>query len=246
MRKLLSILVIHIFTGMSVSLYAQKVVSIITKDGLEIVGDLFVKDKSNPFILLFHQSQSSRGEYKEIAQKLLNLNYNCLAVDLRHGLKMNHVQNQTAHHARLLDIPNDKLDALDDVYASIDYIYRQYQKPVILFGSEYSASLSMLAGLDNYKVKAVVAFSPGEYFRPRFMVKDSLTGFEKPLFIAASDTEKPFITELVKDIPSGILTTYYQPENGTAMGAKMLWDEHTNNQKYWFELLVFFKGLEKK
>lgn len=245
MRKFLSVLVIHIFCGMVLSLDAQKVVSIITEDGLEIVGDLYIKDKSYPFILLFHQAQSSRGEYQEIAQKLLNLDYNCLAIDLRYGYKMNHVQNQTARHAHVMDLPRNKPDALDDVQASINYIYRRYQQPVILFGSEYSASLAMLAGQDNYKVSAVVAFSPGEYFQPRFTVQDSLSGFDKPLFIAASEVEKPFITNMIRGIPSANYTTYYLPEKGTAMGSKMLWEEHPNHQKYWFELLVFFKELKK-
>jgi len=73
----------------------QKKVTFSTSDGLTITADLYLKDKDLPFILLFHQGNYSRGEYKEIAPKLLNLNYNCLSVDLRSGGKVNFVENET-------------------------------------------------------------------------------------------------------------------------------------------------------
>src|SRR4030042_680748 len=74
----------------------QKKVTFPSSDGLTITADLFLKDKDLPFILLFHQGNYSRGEYREIAPKLLNLNYNCLSVDLRSGGKVNFTENETS------------------------------------------------------------------------------------------------------------------------------------------------------
>ncbi|NBC82752.1 MAG: hypothetical protein GVY19_05160 [Bacteroidetes bacterium] len=225
---------------------AQKQISFVAEDGLEIIADLYVKDRSYPFILLFHQSESARGEYKGIANKLLNLNYNCLAVDLRHGAKMNHTLNQTALNAEKKNYATAPSDALKDINASIDYVFRQYQQPVILFGSVFSASLAMVAAVDNYKVQAVVAFSPGEYFKPRFAVKEKIISLDIPLFIAGSSVEEPYINEMVDSMDNNNrLTTYFLPEKNNVLGAKVLWDDHKNSQKYWFELFVFFKDLKK-
>ncbi len=79
--------------------HAQQVVTFPAKDGLKITADLYLKDYQLPFILLFHQGESSRGEYTEIAARLLKLDYNCLAVDLRAGEKMNYISNETAMRA---------------------------------------------------------------------------------------------------------------------------------------------------
>jgi hypothetical protein len=78
----------------------QEKVSFFSDDSLKITADLYLKDYNLPFILLFHQEDASRGEYTEIATRLKKLDYNCLAVDLRAGEKMNYVQNESAERAR--------------------------------------------------------------------------------------------------------------------------------------------------
>ena len=78
-------LLITIMSG--TSLGAPEKVSFTAKDGLEVSGDLYAphKEKETPFIVLFHQARSSRGEYAEIAPRLNKLGFNCLAVDQRSG-----------------------------------------------------------------------------------------------------------------------------------------------------------------
>ena len=75
---------------------AQEKVSFVAEDGLEITADLYEINPSKPYILLFHQAGSSRGEYLQIANKILKFGYNCLAVDLRSGGEVNFIQNHTA------------------------------------------------------------------------------------------------------------------------------------------------------
>jgi len=81
-------------------LLAQKAVTFTAKDGLLVTADLYESDASYPYLLLFHQAGSSRGEFREIAPRLTKLGYNCLAVDLRAGNENNFVVNQTSLRAK--------------------------------------------------------------------------------------------------------------------------------------------------
>ncbi|HIE16476.1 MAG TPA: hypothetical protein EYP69_06090, partial [Bacteroidales bacterium] len=125
---------------------AQNNVTFKAKDGLTIYATEYVTNENNPYILLFHQAGYSKGEFKEIAPKLLNLGYNCLAVDLRSGSDVNFVPNETAAEAKRLHLSTTYLDAKQDIEAAIKYVSSKNDKPIILFGSSYSASLALLVG----------------------------------------------------------------------------------------------------
>ena len=71
-------------------------ITLSSADGLEITADEYVVSDTLPYILLFHEQESSRGEFQTIAQRLCKMNYNCLAVDLRNGGNNNNVSNETA------------------------------------------------------------------------------------------------------------------------------------------------------
>gem|GEM_PF-5977157 len=61
-------------------------ISFKSADGILITADSYVPHTTtSPLILLFHQAGSSRGEYNEIAPRLNELGFNCIAVDLRSG-----------------------------------------------------------------------------------------------------------------------------------------------------------------
>ena len=62
-----------------------------SEDGLMVTADLYIEknEKDAPFIILYHQAGWSRGEYAQIAPRLNALGFNCLAVDLRSGGKVN-------------------------------------------------------------------------------------------------------------------------------------------------------------
>jgi hypothetical protein len=112
---------------------AQQKVSFYSDDSLKITADLYLKDYSFPFILLFHQGNSSRGEYSEIAMRLMKMDYNCLAVDLRTGDKMNYVHNETAARAKTGNYPHSYLDATLDILATLKYIKKfNNKKPILL------------------------------------------------------------------------------------------------------------------
>ncbi len=95
-------------------------VSFPSGDGLEITADKYLVNEEYPYVLLFHQAGSSRGEFRDIAEKFLKLRYNCLAVDLRSGDNANYVNNETASRARGAGKSVNFLDAMGDMSAAID------------------------------------------------------------------------------------------------------------------------------
>jgi len=114
-------------------------------------------------------------------------------------------------------------------------------QPIVLVGSSYSATLVLLIGKNNDKVKAVAAFSPGEYIKG-MNIQDSISGYSKPIFITSSKTE----TEATKTLISGIDTTWtnhFQPDFEGIHGSKALWTSTEGNEKYWDAFKGFLKGL---
>ncbi|MBN2524089.1 MAG: hypothetical protein JXB24_12520 [Bacteroidales bacterium] len=226
------------------SILAQEKVSFYSKDSLKITADLYLKDYRLPFILLFHQGGSSRGEYNEIAARLMKLDYNCLSVDLRSGSKINYVTNETALRAEEGNFPNSFIDARQDIESAIHYINKYNSKSVVLFGSSYSASLCLMIAKNEPNVTAVIAFSPGEYFRPKLIVKNEVAGIQKPLFVSSSAIEYDYIEQMLSGIDKSYITLY-KPGKGSKgiHGAKALWKENESSDECWLELLMFFKKI---
>lgn len=224
---------------------AQEKVSFYASDSLKISADLYLNDYQLPFIILLHQAESSRGEYISIAPKLLNLGYNCLAIDLRSGNKINYITNETAERARQLHKPAKFIDAEADIQAAIEYIKKYNKKAVILFGSSYSASLALMMAENSASVMAVVAFSPGEYFQPELEVKNKLYSLRKPVFAASTDLEYTYVVDLLSEVPDSS-KTFFKPDKGRGVhGAKALWEESPGSKECWFQLAYFFGKLNE-
>lgn len=234
---LAALLIISIFSN------SQDIVTFKAKDGLDITANEYEMEAGLPYIVLFHQAGSSKGEYKEIAIKLLKLGYNCLAVDLRSGDNSNFVQNETASLAKQKGLPTAYLDAEQDMQAAIEWAYNKSNKPVIIFGSSYSASLCLKIAKNNPKIKAVIAFSPGEYFLPKFKIADQLKGYLKQTFVASSKTEFKYVEEMFAEVPAE-QKTLFQPLDGNGEhGAKALWNDNPSNNEYWLALFLFFQSV---
>ncbi len=226
-----------------VSMKAQDEVTFKTKDGLTVYATEYFIDKDKSYILLFHQAGYSKGEYKEIAPKLVKLGYNCLAVDLRSGGDVNFVPNETAAEAIKLHLGTTYLDAKQDMEAAIEYAYAKSNQPVILFGSSYSASLVLIEGKTNEHVKAMIAFSPGEYLKPDVNVGLSVEHLQKPIFVACSQREYVYVEEMLTGISSNYKTIFKPQDNPGTHGAKALWSSCKSSGEYWLALYLFFKNL---
>jgi len=225
------------------SLCGQQKVSFYTEDSLKVTADLYLEDYSQPFVLLFHQAEGSRGEYSEVAPRLQKLQYNCLVVDMRVGSKMNYISNETAQKARETNKPRNLLDADQEIGAAMQFVQRYNTKDVVLVGSSFSASLCLMRASKTNSIKAVIAFSPGEYFRPARIVKDQLQALDVPVFISANNSEIKFIEQLMQDVPSSLVHYFTPGTKQGAHGAKMLWDSTEASDACWFDLLLFFKKI---
>lgn len=236
------IIFLFIYLFSFLALGAQEKVTFLAEDGLKITADLYETNSSNPYILLFHQDGYSRGEYRQTANKILKFGYNCLAVDLRSGGEVNYIQNHTALIAVQQGYSVDYLSSQKDIEAAIKWVKERSEKQVVLLGSSFSASVSLLVAKNNPDVKAVILFSPGEYFTPERMIQTEIKGFEKPVFAASSQRENTYVDELLSNVPSPN-KTIFAPKTGGEHGSKSLWTSNPNNQEYWLALTMFFSKI---
>lgn len=226
-------------------IHAQKKIRLTAEDGLPVIADFYTGSPGDPYLLMFHQENSSRGEFREIGPRLAKMGFNCLAVDLRSGGEINYVINETAQNADSAGVKAGLADCLLDIRGAIRYALEKSAQPVILLGSSFSASLVLLEGKSNPDVQAVLAFSPGEFFRPAISVKDSLSGFDKPAFIAASGMEYPYVEELVQNIPDSVKRLYTPGNNEGVHGAAALWDTNPQYREYWLAVILFVRSITK-
>ena len=221
----------------------KETVTFTASDGLVVTADEYIMKSTNPYILLFHEQESSRGEYQVIAKKLCKMDYNCLAVDLRNGGSVNPVSNETVKRCRESRCPDGANDVVLDMIAAIDYVRGKTDQPVILFGSGANASLSLKLARENEHVRAVVAFSPGEYFLPEISIQDTISDLRKPVFVTSSLSELPYVSQLVSGVDQQYINIF-EPKLGEGRRGSMSLDtENSNHSEYWLALLLFFKDL---
>lgn len=238
----ISILILFVFLVFHTQ--AQEKINFASKDGLSVTADLYLNQKEKPYILMFHQAGYSRGEYKETARKFMKFGYNCLAVDLRSGGEVNYIQNLTALEAVQDGYNTDFISSMKDIQAAIDWAKKQTDKPIILMGSSFSASLCMVVAKNNQDIKAVIAFSPGEFFNSEMTVREEIEGLTKPVFVAATRKEYPYIKELLSLVPSSNKSIFAPNNNTGEHGSKSLWSANPNHKEYWLALTMFFSKIQ--
>ena len=181
------------------------------RDRTVIKGTFYKAAHPKAIILLFHQADSSKEEYATIAPRLVQAGYSALAIDQRSGGEM-YGHNETV--ARL-GKSADMADTLPDLQAAVTWA-KPFHTPIILWGSSYSASLVLgLANINEGDIKALLAFSPGEYFADKRMVGRDAEGVRVPAFITCSGApdEVAKAKAVAARIPGGRATLYI-PDHG--------------------------------
>lgn len=232
-----------ILVSLSANLSAKRKITFLSEDGVTISADLYFKGNEYPYIIMFHQDGSSRGEFNTIAERLVELNYNCLAVDLRYGGTINYVDNETTLSAKQKGAECNYTESGKDVHAAINYAYKISGKPVILLGGLFSASLCIKHSINNGRIAAVVAFDPGEYLKPGYSLKENTKNVDKPMFIASEKKNLSYVKEIFTETDPKYITYFSAASQNNAKGAKVLWPKNENNQEYWLALLMFFSKL---
>ncbi len=225
---------------------AQQTVRFIAEDGVEVTADHYVISTQKPYLILLHREGSSRGEYREIAPKLANLGFNCLAVDLRVGNEEAFIKNQTHLDAKVKDLPISILHTQQDIKAAIHFVAQRTSEPILLMGSSYSASLGLIEATHNFKVKGVVAFSPSELPGSGIEVKEAIQNVYVPILALGTKMEYTEMAQLLDQVKKRHLTLFKPTRGEGAHGAPALWESNPNHKEYWMVLTQFFSLLQIK
>lgn len=199
-----------------------KTITFLSKDSLEVTADLYPNEEAKSLIILCHQADFSRGIYRNIAKRLVDSGYACLAIDQRSGREVYGVVNETNKRALELGKPTDYKSARQDVEAAIDYVSANSTKQVYLWGSSYSASLALMIGAEDDRVKRIVAFSPGEYFDNQSTVRNSIFDLTTPVFITSSAAEYDMVVAPLVNVLPTHNALIFKPELSGDHGSKAL------------------------
>ncbi len=228
------------------SVKAINTITIPTVDGVNITADVYFTDKKTaPIILLFHQARYSRGEYLETAKQFNQLGYNCIAPDLRSGGESNGVENQTHKRAIEKGLPTKYADALPDMEATVDYVFKNYpDNDIIVLGSSYTASLSLVLATKYKNLIGVMAFSPAEYFRLNDQTFEGMAyAVRCPVFITSAKKEIPRWLPIYEQLPE-VFAFKFEPQKVNGVhGSKNLWKTSPDHAKYWEEVKKFLDNL---
>ena len=238
---------INVSAQEQVAQFSGETIEFASGDGIRVTADLYMtEDRDAPFVLLCHQAGYSRGEYREIAPRLNELGYNCMAIDQRSGKEVAGIENLTHRAALDKGLPTEYLDALADIEAAYVYIKHGIKpKKLVLWGSSYSASLMFYMGSEHHKnIAGILAFAPGEYFEINGKpIKSFAAKVTAPVFITSAKNEYPNwkpIYEAVKTEKSSFL-----PENEGKHGSKALWKNNPGNKLYWNSVEKFLTQITK-
>jgi dienelactone hydrolase len=180
-------------------------------DGTTVYGAYYKAENPKAVILLFHQAGSSKEEYATIAPRLVQAGYSALAIDQRSGGNL-FGTNETAAKLGRKAIYSD---AEQDMVAAVKWA-QPVGVPVILWGSSYSASL-VFSVANTYPgvVKAILAFSPGEYFPDKHSTYRAAQTLNVPAFVtSSSDAEEVAAAKALVDAVPGGKAEQYVPAVG--------------------------------
>lgn len=191
-----------------------------------------------PFLILLHESRSSRGEYQPILPRLHELGYSTLNVDLSSGHECREVKNVTARKASEAGRTPNYLDGQRDISDAVLWARenRAHGK-LVLVGSGYSASLALLYAAEHPDlVDGVAAFSPGEFFvalgKPATWIQDGTRTLEGPVWIASSRAEEKDWRPIFDGLASKQKSSFVPAEGLGLHGARALWPEVEGSAAY--------------
>lgn len=225
--------------------YGQRLLTFKASDGLEVTADFYETfAESNKYMLMFHQADYSRGEFQQIASRIIKLDINCVAVDLRYGNEVNYINNETAMRARLSGHAISMMDCEKDILAAIEHVYAMDSSAkIFLMGSSFSASLCLKVAKDRKDIQAVIAYSPGEFFSD-FSMANYLKGLNTPTYIACPRSEYSYVSQLADGITSSKSVLFRPESSGGMHGARCLWWNSDSSEEFWLSLLFFLKDFK--
>jgi len=220
------------------SKYSPQKIQFKAKDGLTITGNLYEVDPTAPIILLSHSGGSNKYEYADIAPKLNAKGFNALAIDQRSGGIFVGQENETFKKAESEGLGTEFVDAQHDIEAAIDFLAHKYDKKVTLWGSSYSAALSLFIVQDNENLNGMILFSPGDYLaQEKGSLKGTLTSVDVPFLITSTQDEAEDITNiLLHEVELSEFQIQHIPSFEGFHGVRALWEGQAGSEEYWEEV----------
>ena len=107
-------------------------------------------------------------------------------------------------------------------------------------GEERGAALAIMAATHDFRIKGVIAASPGEYFPDRNLLRGYVARLHAPLLVLYTQEEKQVVEELLAPIPAGVLVrsqTLAEPGLGTLLG------DGAESGAAWLAVSLFYNRL---
>lgn len=217
------------------------------KDKVRVYADYYnYNGKSAPVILMYHGAGFSRGMFRNIAPKLVDLGYNVLAVDLRSGDKIDNIENLTHNDAITNGKSTGFLDTVLDLEASLEFAKKNLKSKTILFwGSSYSASLGFYMETKHPNdYKALIAFSPGEYLKiDDKKIADYAKDVKIPVYItSARKEEKEW--KVIYDVLPGKKQFFLPTLTEGLHGTMVLNPSYNGTDEYWQSIIPFLRKMK--
>lgn len=216
----------------------REVVQLTAADGVKVFGGYSEPAGAKALILLFHQAEAGQGEYTAIVPRLASAGYATLALDQRSGGDM-FGGNWTV---KGLGKSAGFTEAKPDLEAALAWA-KAKKLPVVLWGSSYSASLAFVLAAEHPRdVRALLAFSPGEYFDGKPCVADAARKLGMPVFVTSAQEPKEIAAaRSVLDAVPGGFKRQFVPTAGGVHGSSTLNPERNPKgaEAAWKEVLAF-------
>ncbi|WP_276954735.1 alpha/beta hydrolase [Allomeiothermus silvanus] len=204
-------------------------------DRVQVYGTYYpTGDRTRPVVLLFHQSESNRGEYAQIAPRLVELGFNALAIDQRVGGSMWGMRNQT--YERLRRIAGYE-ETLRDLEAALNWVTQSgHTGAVLVWGSSYSSALVFLLAAQHPKVAGILSFSPWEYLWGEDTVRQAAAKVQVPVFITSAKDEAEQARVIFRSVASPNKVQFV-PRHDGRHGSPALDGE--DREEYWQAVRAF-------
>jgi dienelactone hydrolase len=203
--------------------HAADAISFTASDHVQVFADYYsAGSQEKPLIPLFHQAGSNRGEYATIGPALATLGFNALAIDQRSG---GNAWGQTNETVKRLGKRTGYDEALLDLEAALQWAKSSGQTgPIIVWGSSYSAALGFLLAANHLReIKAILAFSPGEYLRGSSTVRKAAAQVQIPIFVTSAKVpEEIAMAKSILDVAHSVEKTQFVPQIAGVHGSSTL------------------------
>lgn len=191
-------------------------------------------------MLLITPTVSAQDYTKQVNAK----GFSALAIDQRSGGTFAGQENETFKRAESEGLDTEFVDAQQDIEAAIDFFANKYGKNVTIWGSSYSAALSLYIVENSENLNGMILFSPGDYLaEEKGSLKGELTSVDIPFLITPTQEEAVEITNvLLHGVELSESQIQHTPLFEGFHGVRALWKGQKGADEYWKAVDHFLKN----